>query len=55
MVVGSPATGIQGGRHLRYPKGTPLANLHRTLLSKMGVAVERFGDSTGELPLLSNV
>lgn len=55
VVVGSPATGIQGGRHLRYPKGTPLANLHRTLLSKMGVAVERFGDSTGELPLLSNV
>ena len=55
VVVGGPATGVQGGRHVRHPSGTPIANLHRTLLSKIGVPVERFGDSTGELPLLSGV
>jgi hypothetical protein len=42
-------------RHLRYPKGTPLANLGLTLLDKLGVPLERFGDSTGELALLSDV
>jgi hypothetical protein len=38
-----------------YPKGTPLANLSLSLLDKFGVNVETFGDSTGELPLLSGV
>jgi hypothetical protein len=44
----------QGGRHVRYPNGTPLANLHLTLLDKFGVpTVERIGDSTGRLEHLS--
>lgn len=47
--------GIKGGRHLQYPKGTPLANLQLTLLDKVGVHVDRFGDSTGELNLLSDI
>ena len=34
-LVGGKATGIKGGRYVRYPKGTPLANLHVTLLDKM--------------------
>ena len=40
---------IRGGRHLRYPQNTPLANLLLTLLNRAGVPVESFADSTGEL------
>ena len=45
---------LKGGRHLRY-RGTPLANLYMTLLANLGVAVERIGDSTGQLAFLSDV
>ena len=40
--------GRTGGRHLVYPKGTPLANLHLTVLETLGVPVKSIGDSTGE-------
>ena len=55
VVVGGSENGLQGNRHLVYPKGTPLANLSMTLLDKFGVNVEQFGDSTGHLPVLSGV
>ena len=41
----------RGGRHVRYPEDTPLANLHLSLLDKMGVPIEKLGHSTGRLPL----
>ena len=37
-IVGGKAAGIKGGRYVRYPQGTPLANLHVTLLEKLGRA-----------------
>ena len=40
-----------GGRHVRYAEDTPLANLHLSLLDKMGVPVESLGHATGRLPL----
>ena len=40
-----------GGRHIKYPEDTPLANLHLSLLDKMGVPIETLGHSTGRLPL----
>ena len=40
-----------GGRHVRYSPDTPLANLHLTLLDKLGVPVESLGHATGPLPL----
>ena len=40
---------LKGGRHLRYPDGTPLTNLYLTVLNKLGVPVERVGDSTGQV------
>ncbi|MSV29378.1 MAG: DUF1552 domain-containing protein [Bryobacterales bacterium] len=46
---------IKGGRHLRYPKETPLNNLFLNLLDKAGAPSENFGDSTGKLPYLSGV
>ena len=41
----------RGGRHIRYQEGTPLANLHLTLLDRMGVPLDKIGHSTGRLPL----
>ena len=55
VVVGGRENGLRGNRHLSYPKGTPLANLSLSLLGKFGVNLEQFGDSTGHLPLLSEV
>jgi hypothetical protein len=37
----------RGGRHVALPDRTPLANLHLTLLNKMGIEQDRFADSTG--------
>jgi len=53
LLAGGGAGQLKPGRHLRFPKDTPLANLHLTLLDKLGVHVERLGDSAGELPQLS--
>jgi hypothetical protein len=53
LLVGGGAGQIKGGRHLRYAKDTPMANLYLTLLDKLGIAVENFGDSTGKVNLLS--
>jgi len=55
VVIGGRENGLVGNRHLVYPKGTPLANLSLSLMEKFGVNVEKFGDSTGHLPLLSGV
>jgi hypothetical protein len=55
LVLGGRVNGLKGNRHLVYPKGTPLANLSLALMDKFGVQVEKFGDSTGKLNLLSGV
>ena len=40
-----------GDRHIRYPEDTPLANLHLSLLDKMGIPIDALGGSTGQLPV----
>ena len=47
LVAGGAAGGMQGGRHIRYDEPTPLANLHLTLLEKVGIHLDSFGDSQG--------
>jgi hypothetical protein len=49
LVVGGAAGRLKGGRHLRYPDHTPMANLLVSLLDKAGVKQEQVGDSTGPL------
>jgi hypothetical protein len=49
VLAGGRSVQLKGGRHLRYPKETPLANLHLTLLDKLGIHLDRMGDSTGRL------
>ena len=43
------AGGGQGGRHIRYTEPAPLANLHLTLLDKVGVRLDAFADSKGKI------
>ena len=47
LVAGGAAGNMRGGRHLRYDKHTPLANLHLTLLNKVGIEMDSFVDSDG--------
>ena len=54
-LVGGKAAGIRGGRYIRYADDTPLANLHITILEKLGVPAEALGDSTGKLDRLTGV
>jgi hypothetical protein len=44
---------IRPGRHVRYPGGTPLTNLYLSMLDRVGVRQNAFGDSTGRLPSLA--
>ena len=47
LVAGGAAGNMRGGRHIRYDTTTPLANLHLTLLDKVGVKLDSFADSNG--------
>jgi hypothetical protein len=49
IVAGGGAGKMRGGRHIRFAKPTPLANLHLTLLDKVGVRLDKFGDSNGKV------
>jgi Protein of unknown function (DUF1552) len=54
LLVAGGVARIKGGRHVRYPRGTPMGNLLLTMLDKASVPyVEKLGDSTGRLKLTS--
>ena len=55
VLAGGGAGTLEGGRHVRLPEGTPLANMHLAVLEKMGISAESLGDATGTLPVLSEV
>jgi hypothetical protein len=39
-----------GGQHVLLPERTPIANLHLTVLQKVGMEREKWADSTGPIP-----
>jgi hypothetical protein len=45
-IVGGGMGRLKGNQHLKYAERTPIANVHLTLLDRMGVPMEKFGDST---------
>ena len=49
LVAGGGAGRVKGGRHIKYAEPTPLANLHLTLLEKVGVRLDAFADSKGKV------
>ena len=55
VMVGGGGGTLKGGRHLRYANDTPLTNLYVSVLGKLGMPVEQFGDSTGKLDYLSEI
>ncbi len=52
LVAGGAAGKMRGGRHIKYDTPVPLANLHLTLLNKVGVPLETFADSNGKVETL---
>ena len=51
MVFAGAGVDIKTGRHVRYPSSTKLSDFQLTLLEKMGIPEERFGDSGEPLAL----
>jgi hypothetical protein len=51
VLAGGASGRLRGGRHLRNPEHTPMANLLLTMLHTMGAQVDSIGDSTAPLAL----
>ena len=49
LLAGKGGGTLKTGRHVRYPKETPLNNLWLAMLDRMGAPTEQLGDSTGVL------
>jgi hypothetical protein len=52
LLAGKGGGAFKTGRHVRYPKDTPLTNLYVAMLDRMGAPVTSLGDSSGRLPSL---
>lgn len=50
ILVGGGNGKLKGGRHIVPPERTPIANLHLTVLNKLGIERDKLGDSTGFIP-----
>jgi len=53
VLAGRGNGSVTPGRHIVYPKGTPMTNLYMTMLDQAGVRPEFIGDSNGKLDGLS--
>jgi hypothetical protein len=51
VLVGGASGQLHGNRHVVLPSKTPMSNLLLSLLDKLGVHQEAFGDSTGPLEI----
>jgi hypothetical protein len=49
LIAGRGGNSIETGRRVVYRKETPMCNLHLSLMDRMGVQMDHFGDSTGHL------
>jgi hypothetical protein len=49
LLAGKGGGSLKSGRHLRYPKETPLNNLWLAMLDRMDARTSKLGDSTGLL------
>src|SRR3954470_18823382 len=52
LVIGGASGAVKGGRHIRMPDHTPMANLLVTALNRVGVHEQQLGDSNGEITAL---
>jgi hypothetical protein len=51
LLAGGASGRLKGGRHLRHPKNTPMANLLVAVLDTLEVTTDKLGDSTGPISL----
>ncbi len=51
LLAGKLGGQFKTGRHIAYPEDTPMANLLLNVLDKVGVHLDKIGDSTGRLEL----
>ena len=51
ILAGGASGRLKGGRHLKNPRNTPMANLLIAMLDKLDIPMEKFGDSTGMLQI----
>jgi hypothetical protein len=51
LLAGHGGGKVKCGRHLRFPKDTPLMNLYLAMFDRLGCPARTFGDSTGVLPI----
>src|SRR5262249_40510447 len=49
LLAGGAAGQLKGGRHIRYAAHTTMSNLLLSMLEKLGIHEEKFGDSTAKL------
>jgi hypothetical protein len=49
LIAGRAGNYIKPGRRIVYRKETPMSNLFLTMMDRMGVHVENFGDASGRL------
>ena len=49
LLAGGGCGTLSSGRHLRFPKETPLNNLWLSMLNRMDINIDRLGDSTSAL------
>jgi hypothetical protein len=55
ILAGGAAGRVKGNRHVRVRPETPLTNLYMTVLTRLDVPAERFGDSTGVIQEVAEV
>jgi hypothetical protein len=55
VLAGHGDGSLKPGRHIAYPKGTPITNLYMTVLDRVGVKPESIGDSTGKVEHLTEI
>ena len=49
LIAGRGGNAFKPGRHIMYRRETPMCNLFLTMMDRMGVPTEHFGDATGPL------
>lgn len=55
LIAGTGGGYIKAGRRIVYRKETPMSNMFLTMMDRMGVPAEHFGDSTGKLDGLTDL
>ena len=53
LLLGGGTGQLKGGRHIQYSADTPISNLYLTIMDKLGIQADKFGDSTGQVNLAS--